>query len=303
MTRQLRLEWPTLSLIVAAYGTWLLCGWIVYDAWPLVGWAGLMLATALHSSLVHEVCHGHPTRNGRVNEALVTANPGLIWPYRRFRTMHLQHHVDDRLTDPFDDPESFYRAEVWYATAPAAMRRLLAWSNTLIGRLVLGPPMSALALVLGDLRARGANRRAVARAWFLHGLGTVPVIATVIWLFAMPLWLYLVAVVWPAASIIALRAFAEHRWHETPEGRTIIVEKSALGPLFLYNNLHLVHHCHPGVPWYNLPGLYRVGRDDWRRRNAGYVYPNYWALMRQHLWRAKEPVVHPIWRRSAPPAE
>ena len=24
--------------------------------------------------------------------------------------MHLRHHADERLTDPFDDPESYYQA-------------------------------------------------------------------------------------------------------------------------------------------------------------------------------------------------
>ena len=41
---------------------------------------------ALQSSIMHEVLHGHPTRNGRVNEAFVFLPIGLVWPFRRFKT-------------------------------------------------------------------------------------------------------------------------------------------------------------------------------------------------------------------------
>jgi fatty acid desaturase len=37
---------------------------------------------------------------------------GLVWPFRRFKALHLRHHADERLTDPFDDPESYYLGAV-----------------------------------------------------------------------------------------------------------------------------------------------------------------------------------------------
>ncbi|MEM7438292.1 MAG: fatty acid desaturase [Pseudomonadota bacterium] len=293
----MRLEFPTLALILVAYGGWGMAGWWLYPISPVAGLLAMTLAAALHASLVHESCHGHPTRNARVNEALVTINPGLIWPYRRFRTMHLLHHRDDRITDPFDDPESYYRAAWWYDGLHPNMRAILGWSNTLVGRLVLGPPMSAFALMADDMVRIKHGDADVRRAWVLHFLGLVPIFLAV-WAFAIPVWVYVLFVAWPAASIIMLRSFAEHRWHETPEGRTIIVEKSPLSVLFLNNNLHLVHHMHPGLAWYKLPALYRAEIDAWRQRNDGYVFSCYWALMKHYLFRAKEPVVHPEWRKT-----
>lgn len=300
--KSLRLEWPTLGLIVAAYAGWFLAGWLVYPVAPWAAVTVMIVCTALHASLVHEACHGHPTRSGALNEALVAANPGLVWPYRRFRRLHLQHHADDRLTDPFDDPESFYRAAWWYDGLHRGLQGVLAWSNTLVGRLVIGPPMSSVALIAGDIGAIRRGARDVAVAWLLHGLGLVPVVAVIVLIFDIPLWAYALLVAWPATSIIMLRSFAEHRWHETPEGRTIIVERSPLAFLFLYNNLHLVHHSHPGAPWYRLPALYRAQAEDWRRRNDGYVFTCYWHLVRTYLFRPKEPVAHPAWRRDRPPA-
>ena len=49
-----------------------------------------------------------------------------------------------------------------------------------------------------------------------------------VWAMGIPLWLYMLAVCWPALWLISLRTFAEHRWHEAPDGRTIIVESSPL---------------------------------------------------------------------------
>jgi len=100
-------------------------------------------------------------------------------------------------------------------------------------------------------------------------------------------------VCWPALSLMSLRSFAEHRWNETPEGRTIIVEHSPLSWLFLHNNLHLVHHYHPKEPWYKLPALYKNNREKWLKRNDGYVYKNYLELWKAYAFKPKEPVIHP----------
>ena len=113
------------------------------------------VAVALHSSLQHEVLHGHPTRNARFNEALVFLPIGIFYPYRSYKRTHLQHHADERLTDPFDDPESYYRAMGDWEKMPAFIKVLLAWNNTFIGRLVIGPPL----MVVGFTFCRMAQDR------------------------------------------------------------------------------------------------------------------------------------------------
>ncbi len=294
----LRIEWPTLALIVATYGTWFATGMFVFPLSATLALIGMAVLNALHSSLVHEVIHGHPTRNARLNAALVFMNVGLIWPFHRYRKMHLSHHADDRLTDPFDDPESYYRALYVYESFPRWFKGLLGLSNTLVGRLILGPIMSTVALILGDGRAMLRGDFAVIRAWILHLIGLAPVIFCVVYVFEIPLWLYLVTACYGGAMIISLRTFAEHQWHETPEGRTLIVERSPLSFLFLNNNLHLVHHQNPTAPWYDLPRLYAQDRERWLALNHGYVFPNYWKLFQSYALIAKEPVAHPAWHRS-----
>ncbi|MFN3952832.1 MAG: fatty acid desaturase [Pararhodobacter sp.] len=293
----MRLEWPTLALIAGCYGIWAWAGWWLWPIAPAPALVLMMLAAALHSSLVHECLHGHPTRHRRINEALVAIALSMIYPYRRYRATHLAHHHDERLTDPFDDPESYYKARWRHAAMPHWLRAILRANNTMLGRIVLGPVLGAAGFLTGEARLLRAGARGVRLAWGVHALGLVPLLAA-LWSMGIPLWLYILAVVWPALSLISIRTYAEHRWHETPEGRTIIVERSPLAWLFLNNNLHIVHHKLPNAPWYALPRLYSEKRDHWQALNGGYVYHSYWQLFRAHALRAKEPVVHPALRLS-----
>lgn len=291
----MRIEWPTLALIGGCYAVWAIAGWWLWPVVPALSLAVMALMAALHSSLVHECLHGHPTRDRRLNEALVALPLSLIHPYRRYRATHLAHHHDARLTDPLEDPESYYKARWQFAAMPDWLRAVLRLNNTMLGRIVLGPVLGAAGFLSSEVRLLVAGGRGARLAWALHLAAVVPVLAA-IHAFGIPLWLYLLAVVWPALSLISIRTYAEHQWHDAPEGRTIIVERSPLSWLFLHNNLHIVHHQLPAAPWYALPRLYRERRDYWQALNNGYVYRNYWQLFRAHALRAKEPVAHPALR-------
>ncbi len=289
----MRVEWITVGMIGLAYSGWVLAGWLI---WPVIPWLALAVMavlTALHSSLVHEVVHGHPTRNRTFNELMVGASLALIWPYRRFRALHLKHHHDAHLTDPFEDPESYYRALWQVQMMPRLLRSILRLNNTMAGRVIIGPVLGSIALIAGDIAMIRAGDRKVLHAWLYHLLGVIPVLVLVIWVFAIPVWLYLLTVVWGGLGLISIRTFAEHRWFETVEGRTIIVEKTPFAWLFLNNNLHIVHHKHPAAPWYELPELYRKDRDYWARLNGGYVFRNYAQMFRSYGFRQKEWVDHP----------
>ncbi len=134
-------------------------------------YARVLAFTVAAIHVVHEVLHGHPTRNALINEAFVFLPIGLVWPYRRFKTLHLRHHADERLTDPFDDPESYYKALWRHEELPAAMKFLLRVNNTMAGRFVLGPWLATIGFVIGDFRQVLAGDRAIRKAWLLHGAG------------------------------------------------------------------------------------------------------------------------------------
>ena len=93
-----------------------------------------------------------------------------------------------------------------------------------------------------------------------------------------------------------IRTFLEHRAHEDCHSRTVVIEdRGPLAWLFLNNNLHIVHHLHPGVPWYALPRLYRENRDRYLEVNQGYFYRSYKEVFVRYLLRRKDPVPHPLW--------
>ena len=76
--------------------------------------------------------------------------------------------------------------------------------------------------------------------------------------------------------------------------RTAIVEdQGLLALLFLNNNLHAVHHAHPGLPWYRLRSAYDERRTEIIKQNNGYVYRSYVSVIGQYFFKAKDPVAHP----------
>jgi fatty acid desaturase len=285
------------ALIAVCYASWLGTGLLLWPAYPVLALVVMGFILALQSSLMHEASHGHPTRRSRINEGLVFLPIGLVYPFRRFRTLHLRHHGDERLTDPFDDPESYYKALWKHEQFPETFKFILRINNTMTGRLSIGPVLGSAGFLLSELKLLTSADRAVRKAWLLHLAGLAVVLPVVVFGFEMPLWLYVLVPVWLGQSLISVRTFAEHQWSARPDGRTVIVERSPLALLFLNNNLHLVHHKNPTVAWYRLPGLFRDRREEWLRMNNGYVFPNYVALLRHYAFRAKEPVVHPFLRR------
>ncbi|MEM9429936.1 MAG: fatty acid desaturase [Pseudomonadota bacterium] len=279
----------------------------VYAAYMLITAADLpavlsipLLAVVLaqHSSLQHEVVHGHPFKNRALSEATVFPAIGLSIPYGRFRDLHIAHHRTPHLTDPYDDPETEYLDPAVHADLPAALRWLFALNRTLAGRMAVGPAISLWRFYRADLADLAAGERAVWRAWFLHIVGLIPV---VLWLSAtgaMALW-QILAAAYLALSLLKIRTFAEHRAHERSGARSVIIEdRGPLALLFLNNNLHAVHHAHPRVAWYRLPALYAERQARYRAQNGGYIFPNYASLFARYLVRPKEPVAHPLRPRA-----
>ena len=291
--RETGVEWPTVALLALCYLLWGLGTTLLYELWAPLGLAVTVVMIGLHSSLTHEMVHGHPFRSETLNELIVLPCLGLFVPFRRFRDLHLSHHHDSRLTDPYDDPESNYLDPVIWAALPRWRRTVLRVNNTLAGRLILGPALGIYGLVSDDLRRIGRGERAVRIAWLLHVPAVVPVL---IWVIAspMPVWLYLGAA-YAGWSLVKIRTFLEHRAHVRASGRTVVIEDNGpLALLFLNNNYHVVHHMHPRVPWYDLPAMFRANRDLYLNRNGGYYYRSYAEIFRKHLLRAKDPVPHPL---------
>ncbi|MEO1703768.1 MAG: fatty acid desaturase [Pseudomonadota bacterium] len=284
-------EWPTLGLLTLCYGG--VAAALYAPVWLAIPVLGLLIA--LHASLQHEAIHGHPFRSPWLNAALVWPPLTLAIPYLRFYDTHLAHHRDARLTDPFDDPETHFLDEGVWETLPRAAQVVLSANNTLLGRLVLGPVVGQVLFMAGDARALGRDGR-VALGWLVH----LPAVALVLWavsLTPLPIWAYLIAA-YLGLSILKIRTFCEHQAHEQTGGRSVIIEdRGPLALIFLNNNLHVVHHLHPNVPWYALPEQFRRNRARYLRLNDDYRFASYGDIFRRYFFRAKDPVAHPLWRR------
>ncbi|MGL6223237.1 MAG: fatty acid desaturase [Steroidobacteraceae bacterium] len=291
------IEWPTLALIVFAYGGWLTLTH-AYGEWPtwVVAPCVAVLLT-LHSSLQHEILHGHPTHSTAVNR-LFGLPPLSLWiPYDRYRRSHLVHHINDRLTDPLDDPESNYLLPEDWQRRSLPARWIFQAQLTLAGRMLIGSWWRMGGFIAAEVRACMRNEPGARGAWLTHLVLCVPVVYWITAVCSIPLWFYVVAMVIPGNAILLIRSFAEHRARATTPERTAVVEKSwVLGPLFLFNNLHALHHAEPLLPWYRYNARYRATRAHLLAQNAGLVYSTYFDVARRFLFTMHDQPQHPLGR-------
>ena len=97
-------------------------------------------------------------------------------------------------------------------------------------------------------------------------------------------------------GLLKIRTYLEHRAHESVGGRTVVIEdRGLLALLFLNNNYLIVHHSHPDAPWYRMRALYFADPERYLDLNHHYRYRSYAEVIRRYLFRAKEPVAHPLW--------
>ena len=67
---------------------------------------------------------------------LIGCWPLSLWlPYSIYRSTHLAHHRDENLTDPLEDPESYYWADGSGAGSGRSGVRSLHAQTTLLGRI------------------------------------------------------------------------------------------------------------------------------------------------------------------------
>ncbi len=278
------IEWPTLLLAAAIYLGWaaLTFFWNRLSPWlilPVGAWLG-----AWFMSLQHEIMHGHPLRNQRLNDAIGFV-PLMLWmPYHRYKATHLQHHRLEWLTDPLQDPESAYHTPERWGRMSRPARWLHLASVTLLGRLVVGPFLAILSFWKGDIGLIAGGHNRIARIWAAHLAGVALVAWWLAWVCHISLVSYGLLVVWPGTALSLLRSLVEHRAAERPQDRTAIVESGGLlALLFLNNNLHVVHHLHPGVPWYRLPAAWLEQKANLLRSHRGPYYRNYTQVASQFL--------------------
>jgi fatty acid desaturase len=287
-------EWPTWLLIFTIYGGWLAT--LAY--WPQLGtgFGSLLMIwwCAWYMSLQHELIHGHPTPWPWLNRVFGYAPLAVWYPYEIYRESHLRHHNDFDLTMPALDAESTYVSPAEWAASGRLMRGVRWLNKTFWGRMLVGPALAiastwggaARKLARGDLRDGGV--------WLRHLL----LLAALLWwvesAFGVSEVWYLLAISYPAQSLAMIRSYYEHRPAEDHKQRIVLNEAGLVFRLlFLNNNLHLVHHDLPSLPWYLLPRVYRARREAYNARSGGFHINGYGELMRRYGFRPIDAPVHP----------
>ncbi|MES2610063.1 MAG: fatty acid desaturase [Pseudomonadota bacterium] len=291
-----RYELPTAVLGLVLYASWLALTWW-HAAIPVVL---LFLAggyvTQWHFSLQHESIHAMRAWPAWLRTAFVWPPLGLWMPYPIYNKSHSTHHVNFYLTHPQRDTESYYHLQSGWSTQGRWRRRLVMLNQQLWFRLVFGPFVRLWKLARKEtLRVRTGDRSNL-RHWAAHALSLAVILWWVMGVCEMPLWKYLVCFAWPGMSLGMLRTFTEHRWGEQPMERVAIVESNTvMGVLYLYNNLHLVHHRQPTLPWYQIRRRFADNREEMLATNRHFYYRGYLQIARLFLFRPVFVPDHPKW--------
>jgi fatty acid desaturase len=294
-----RLELATLFVAVAIYGGFAALTWFYRDLplWLVVPLGALLIAW--HGSLQHETIHDHPTPWRWVN-SWIGGIPLSLWiPYPLYRHTHLRHHGfgGRYLTDPLRDPESFYLPLGGLASRGPLRRFLAAFNCTLAGRMLVGPLLAIGSFWISEAKRLVAGDLPRLAIWMVHAVSVAILLAWVVGVCRIPFLIYVFCIVYPGASVSLIRSFTEHHAHHDPAMRTAVVEAHPFwGLLFLNNNLHVVHHDFPAVPWYALPALWRTRTEAERARVAGsglLFRGGYLEVMRLFMLRPAISVEHP----------
>jgi fatty acid desaturase len=291
-------EWRTVAVAVAVHGLWLAAVALhASTPWPLTVVA-LAVATAWHGSLQHETIHGHPFRSRRLNSLVGSLPISVRLPYPVYRRYHLAHHDCADLTDPTDDSESFYvSVEQWESKGRLGRAFLLA-HHTLLGRLVLGPPHYIIGVIVHQARQIRRGDRELARWWSGHIVASAALVAFVVMVMGVPWWQYVLGATYLGNAATLMRSYCEHRWVEGATRSAVVRSGRFFSMLYLYNNLHHVHHADPGVPWYRLSAhADATGGYEEAAAGAG-LYRGYFELARRFLLRPFDHPVHPAERTA-----
>jgi fatty acid desaturase len=285
--------------------TWIVA-MVIYAAWGTLIWYNAALPwwfmmpvgaylLAWHFSLQHEAIHSFRGVPAWLRFALVFPPIGLWFPFALYRKSHTAHHRDIHLTVPGVDTESYYVLKADWQRMGAFTRAVLTFNQTLVGRLLIGPMLRLWILVSKESKRVAQGDYSHLPHWAVHALA----VALLFWFISgvchFPWWQYCLVVAYPGMSLSLLRAFYEHRAAEDSQQRTAAVESNVIfGLLYLYNNLHVVHHLKPTMPWYDIPRYYRENRESLLELNGQYAYRGYAVFVRRFLLTPVFSPVHPL---------
>ena len=250
----------------------------------------------LHSSLQHEAIHALRRLPKPLRWALVWPPLNLWLPYPLYHRSHSRHHVNFHLTHPEKDTESVYHSSAAWRSYGPLRRALIGADQTLAWRMAIGPWLRVFGFLRRELARPMKGDCSQVAIWLMHAASVAPILWFVTAVAGLTVGEYLFFFVYPSLMLGALRSFTEHRWEDSPHERVAIVESNAFfGLLYLYNNLHHVHHRSPTMPWYEIPGHFRRNRAAVLAANGNFYYQGYGEIARRYLLKPVFRPIHPQW--------
>ncbi|MDB5873069.1 MAG: fatty acid desaturase [Ramlibacter sp.] len=291
-----RYELPTVVLGLVLYASWVALVWwhASIPGWLLFIAGGYV--TQWHFSLQHESIHGMRNWPAWLRTAFVWPPLGLWMPYPVYNRSHSTHHVNFNITHPQRDTESNYHLRDAWPGYNAPYRFLLMLNQTLLVRMAVGPFLRLYKLAKKEIgRVRGGDY-SNAGHWVTHAISLAVLLYFVTQVAGMPFWKYLLCFAYPGMALGMLRTFIEHRYADRPLARVAIVESNTvMGVLYLYNNLHLVHHRSPTLPWYRIPARFRAEREELLAFNDNFYFRGYTDILRRFTFSPVFDPIHPKW--------
>ncbi|MEO1084621.1 MAG: fatty acid desaturase, partial [Acidobacteriota bacterium] len=255
------IAWPTLLMAVVV-----LAGWVGVAALAWRGAIGLGAAFCLQTVLaylaftpLHEASHGNIAGRERRLKGLERtlgwlSGVPLLVPFPAFRKLHLDHH--GHTNDHEQDPDFWVAGDSRWAVLGRCLTILPHYYWRIVAGAVRSPSTrdsASIGALLGYAALAAAFTAAGHGAW---------VLAT---------W------VGPALLAAALLAFAfdwlpHHPHSERSRYRNSrILLYPGLGLLLASQNLHLIHHLYPRIPFYRYAPFFREVRTTLESKGAPIV--------------------------------
>jgi fatty acid desaturase len=290
-----RVDGPTLLVALVIYSAWGLLIWFnAFLPWWFMMPVGAYLL-AWHFSLQHEAIHSFRAVPAWLRFAVVFPPIGLWFPFALYRKSHTTHHRDIHLTVPGVDTESYYVLRTDWQRMGGVQHALLTFNQTLVGRLLIGPALRLSGLISKETRRVVQGDFSHLPHWAVHAFAVTLLFWFISGVCHFPWWQYCLLIAYPGMSLSLLRAFHEHRAAEDSQQRTASVESNVVfGLLYLYNNLHVVHHLKPTMPWYDIPRYYRDNRAELLKMNGDFIYKGYGVLARRFWLTPVFSPIHPL---------
>jgi fatty acid desaturase len=271
------LRWNAIALVFV--GLWILAGGLVirFPLWPVRVAGYVVIGAVVHALaiLMHEAIHGNLFRRPGLDRwaGFILGAPALF-SASAYKTVHALHHRHNRRSEDPDEFTNLTRRPRLLSTA------FYCWGLFGLAAYLIHVPV--MALLRGNRRQRRAVLLEYALLFAIYG----GVVAGMCRLGRPELLLHLWVIPMGVAAVLGnVRGWAEHTMTRPghPLTQTRTVTSNGLVSLLMCNlNYHLEHHLYPGVPWYHLPQVHRLIREDLEHAGS-VVYRSYLRFIRDAI--------------------